>query len=113
MLPNSKMAFSRPPILPSKVFQAPSPAMGEMKPAIRAGTFWPFHCLTRMPLSGMSKQVNKTWAPPILAFISTGAKSLAPVGNWSWPRTSQPFFSNQPFMAPAVPRAQSTSWLSR
>ena len=83
MLPNSNTALITPPILPSKVFQAPPPVMGLMKPAMTAGIFMAFHCLIRMPLWGMSNTGMITWAPFILAFIRAGAKSLAPVGKVS------------------------------
>ena len=82
-----------------------------MKPAMIAGTFMAFHCLTRMPLWGMSNTGRITWAPVILAFIRAGAKSLAPVGKVSWPTT---FHFSLPskilVMMSAVARAQATSW---
>ena len=79
-LPISKMQLMAPSIFPSKVFQAPGPARGEMKPAIRHGTFMAFHCFTRMPLWGMSKIGRITWAPEALTFIRVDEKSAVPVG---------------------------------
>jgi hypothetical protein len=38
-LPSSKFTFNRPPILPSKVFHAPGPAMGEINPQSSEGIF--------------------------------------------------------------------------
>ena len=39
-----------------------------------------FHCLTRMPLWGMSKIGRITWAPSARTFIRAEEKSEVPVG---------------------------------
>ena len=79
-LPSSKMLFMAPPIFLSKVSQASEPANGEIKPAMMVGTFIDFHCLTRMPLWGMSKTGMMTCAPLVRAFIKAEEKSDVPVG---------------------------------
>ena len=74
-LPISKLQLMAPPIFWSKVFQAPGPAKGDMKPAMSAGTFMAFHCLTREPLWGMSKMGRMTWASnPAPTAIAMGTR---------------------------------------